>query len=124
MKRKYLIFNNSKIDFYVLQYTCGIWLRYFFPDQTTQIQIHIPRTARMESILHRCGASPFGVLASDAVVIVGGEPIPSGVLITYTFIHVNLFFKFVLYQLISSIQMHNRPHLYSPLLFKKVYGNC
>lgn len=81
MKRKYLIFNNSKIDFYVLQYTCGIWLRYFFPDQTTQIQIHIPRTARMESILHRCGASPFGVLASDAVVIVGGEPIPSGVLI-------------------------------------------
>lgn len=30
MKRKYLIFSNSKIDFYVLQYTCGIWLRYFF----------------------------------------------------------------------------------------------
>lgn len=37
----------------------------------------------MESILHRCGASPFGVLASDAVVIVGGEPIPSGVLIDW-----------------------------------------
>lgn len=35
----------------------------------------------MESILHRCGASPFGVLASDAVVIVDSEPIPSGVLI-------------------------------------------
>lgn len=51
----------------------------------------------MESILHRCGTSPFGgesawylgepaeyeVLVSDAVVIVGGEPIPSGVLIDW-----------------------------------------
>lgn len=82
-----------------------------FLGQTTQIQIHIPRTARMLSILHCCWASPLvgktvwdlGELtvskpgssteneerASDALVILGGEVLYSGVLIDWLPIIIN-----------------------------------